>query len=162
MLKKQINALNKILEKERYRYKDKEGLGIHPSHDKYIATNGYMFVVFDTQPEGYILGDRMDILMDMYNDMVENGELNFVSESQTYAWNSGSFHGIVMECRNESGLIGCFDKSLHDVAVAVCGRKHTVYIGTSKKWSKNTVMVIKGSGANAFILPLRKPPERFV
>ena len=162
MLKKQVNALNKILEKERYRYKDKEGLGIHPSHDKYVATNGYMFVVFDTQPEGYILGDRIDNLVDTFNDMVENGNLNCVCESQIYAWNGRNFHGIIMECRNENGLIGCFDKSLYDVAAAACGRKHTTYIGTSKRWNGNAVMVLIGSGVNALILPFNKPPERFV
>lgn len=73
LTKKQIAALERITScehKYNERYKRDGGVGLHPSKDKFVVTDGIaMMVVFDEHPDGLELMERNDFYAEFADDL---------------------------------------------------------------------------------------------
>lgn len=84
MTKKQISALQRMIDREASRIEWKkqnrkegdpaveETAGAHPSHEKYIVTDGYVAVIFPEKPAELPEAERIDSLYDMMRNDIHN------------------------------------------------------------------------------------------
>lgn len=192
MTKKQAAALLRMIDREASRIEwkkqnRKEGdpaveeiAGAHPSHEKYIVTDGYVAVVFPEMPTELPEAEWNDSLYDLIrNDICCNDHFlaltvtaAHISEwkRQAKPWKAGKNHKtgavpVEITAQHEDGSIisGFFNPVFLVDAVESVGTGAMIYIGRNTRWSVRypTLLIYPkdwmGTDPEAigFVLPLR-------
>lgn len=162
MTKKQIAALQRMIDREASRIEWKkqnrkegdpaveETAGVHPSHEKYIVTDGYVAVIFPEKPAELPEAKRMDSLYDMMRNDIHNHDCfndHFLALTVTAAhisewkqqaklWKAGKTHktGAVpvklIAQKPDGGTVeGFYDPRYLVDAVEAIGPSAMLYIG---------------------------------
>lgn len=168
MTKKQIAALQRMIDREASRIEWKkqnrkrgdpaveETAGVHPSHEKYIVTDGYVAVIFSEKPAELPEAERMDSLYDMMRNDIHNQDCfndHFLALTVTAAhisewkqqaklWKAGKTHktGAVpvklIAQKPDGGTVeGFYDPRYLVDAVEAIGPSAMLYIG---RYSRNS------------------------
>lgn len=164
MTKKQIAALQRVIDREvsRIAWKKqnrKEGdlvveetAGAHPSHEKYVVTDGYVAVIFPEKPTELPEAERNDGLYDMmWGDIVNYDHFlaltvtaTHISEwkQQAKPWKAGKTHktGAVpvkfsVQAPDGGTIEGYYNPCYLLDAVEAIGPGAMIYIG---KYSRNS------------------------
>lgn len=153
MLKKQIAALNRILDLEQIYRKDKL-CGVHPAGDRYIITEGHVVVLLREKPDGFPEADRQDDVFKQIQNDRDHGDHILASTVTTDIikewkrlskdWKAGKTHKtgtipveITAQREDGSKVSGSFNPILLvDVAEAV-GTGCMFYIGHNTRWNSS-------------------------
>lgn len=86
MTKKQLAALNRIVEREQTRYDETQSealAGVHSSEKHFAVTDGTMVVLFAEQPEGIPVGDRTGTYDKYVQDYLKDARASLVASPPT-------------------------------------------------------------------------------
>lgn len=151
MLKKQITALNRILDWERF-YREDKPCGIHPAGDRYVVTEGHIAILLRDKPDGFHEADRQDSILNSIKSDRDYGDhtLAFsVTAGQIKEWKRLSkllkerkTHNIgvapvEITAQREDGstVSGFFTPLLLVDAAEAVGTGCMVYIGYNTRWN---------------------------
>lgn len=178
-MKKQITALNRILDWERF-YREDKPCGVHPAGDRYIVTEGHIAILLRDKPDGFPDADRQNSILNSIESDRNYGDhiLAFcVTADQikewkqlSKPWKEGRIHNacavpveITAQRENGSTVSGFFNPLLLvDTAEAV-GTGCMFYIGHNTRWNSYwpTLLVYPKDWMGTdpelmgFVLPLR-------
>jgi len=164
MTKKQSAALQRIIDRETSRIEWKkqnrkegdpaveETVGAHPSHEKYVVTDGYVAVIFPKKPEELPEAERNDSLYDLVRNDI-TGYDHFLALTVTAAhisewkkqakpWKAGKTHKtgavpVKLSAQTPSGgtVEGFYDPCYLVDAVEAIGPSAMIYVG---KYSRHS------------------------
>lgn len=179
MLKKQISALNSILDLERTYRKDNP-CGVHPAGDRYVITEGHEAILFEEKPEGFPEADRQDDIYKVIQNDREYGDhyLAFTVTADmvkdwkrmSKPWKAGKTHKtgavpveITAQREDGSTVSGFFNPLLLVYAAEAVGTGCMVYIGYNPRqnshWPTMLIYPKDWMGTDpkimGFVLPLR-------
>lgn len=179
MLKKQITALNRILDWERF-YREDKPCGVHPTGDRYVITEGHVAILLQEKPDGLPEADRQDGILNSIESDRDYGDhtLAFsvtadrIKEWKRLSkpWEEGKTHKtgavpveITAQCEDGSTVSGFFNPLLLADAAEAVGTGCMVYIGHDTRWNSHypTLLVYPKDWMGTdpeimgFVLPLR-------
>lgn len=178
MLKKQIAAMNRILDWERFYRKDKP-CGAHPSGDGYVITDGRVAILFQEKPDDFPEADRQDDLYKLIQNDWKNRDCvlaftvtaDMVKDWKRLAreWKCGKTvrngaHPVEVTAQREDGtkVSGLFNPAVLVNAVEAVGTGCMVYVGYTRWCTQRPAIFIlpkdwmeTGPGTMGFVLPLR-------
>lgn len=150
MTKKQLAALNRIVEREQTRYDETQSealAGVHPSEKHFAITDGTMVVLFTEQPEGIPVGDRTETYDKYVQDYLKDARASLVTSPPTVEdckkiireWrgmkNLGKplFPKITVIAKDENGapMTSYFDAYRYLDILEAVGPYRNVYMGNS-------------------------------
>lgn len=179
MTKKQLAALDRILERERNSRQGKP-CGVHPAHDRYIITDGSAAVILFEKPDGVPEADNLDSVFSVIQNDWEECDYTLaltvtaerIKDWKRLArpWRAGKTQkdGVVpvritawMEGRAQAA--GSYNPALLVDAVEAVGPGCMVYIGYSRKRSSQRPNLIvypkdwmeRTPEIMGYVLPLR-------
>lgn len=179
MLKKQIVALNRILDWERF-YRNNNSCGVHPTGDRYVVTEGHIAILLREKPDGFPEADRQDgILKSIENDrgygdytLAFSATADQIKEWKRLSkpWKEGKTHKtgavpVEITAQRDDGnkVSGFFNPLLLVDAAEVVGTGCMFYIGHNTRWNSHwpTLLVYPKDWMGTdpkimgFVLPLR-------
>lgn len=191
MTKKQIVALQRVIDREASRIEWKkqnrkegdpaveETAGVHPSHEKYVVTDGYVAIIFPEKPSELPEAERNDGLYDMMQGDIVNSD-HFLAltvtavhisewKQQAKPWKAGKSHKtgaipvkVSVQTPDGGTIEGYYNPCYLLDAVEAIGPGAMIYIGKYSRYSPFCSLLVSPKkwmeDANpniGYVLPLR-------